>query len=213
MASRSESVRGITLSAHLAEQSTAGRSRSSTVCRSTVLSTLNVELVGLRRVRRGRRAKSASRQEQGPDGVGSVRRVRGSVFVQVAGRGQDVVSLLVRLGESLLSLQQADVDGLNRGVVLAGVVDQVGVPQGSLRVEQVVGSSSESDPFTVRHELGHVDTQSSPSLLDTGGHSGLPFVESLPSGLDGSNDAFFEVGRVLLHDDDGLLQGVLLVDL
>jgi hypothetical protein len=75
------------------------------------------------------------------------------------------------------------VDGLDRRVVLAGVVDQVRVPQGSFRVEQVVGSSGEGDPFAVGHELSHVDTQSSPGLLNTGRHSGLPFVESLPSGL------------------------------
>lgn len=133
--------------------------------------------------------------------------------MQVSGRRQDVVSLLVSLGESLLSLQETDVDGLDGRVVLAGVVDQVGVPQGSLGVEQVIRSGSESDPFSVRHELRHVDTQSLPGFLNTDGHSRLPFVESLPSGLDGSNDAFFEMSRVLLHDDNGLLQGVLFVDL
>lgn len=77
----------------------------------------------------------------------------------------------------------------------------------------MIGSGSESNPFSVRHELGHVDTQGLPGFLNTDGHSSLPFVESLPSGLNGSNDALFEVSRVLLHDDDGFLQSVLFVDL
>lgn len=60
--------------------------------------------------------------------MSSVRRIGRCVFVQVSGRRQDVVSLLVSLGESLLSLEETDVDGLDGRVVLAGVVDQVGVP-------------------------------------------------------------------------------------
>jgi hypothetical protein len=43
--------------------------------------------------------------------------------------------------------------------------------------------------------------------------AGLPFVEGLPCGLEGADDAFFEVGRVLLHDDDRFLEEVFLVDL
>lgn len=213
MTSSSESVSSIALSAHLAEQSTAGRSGGSSVCRGSILSSLNVELVGLRSVGRRRRAESTGRQEQGPDGVGGVGWIGRGVFVQVSRGSQNVVTFLVRLGESLLSLQETDVNGLDRRVVLAGVVDQVRVPQGSLGVEQVVGSSGKGDPFTVGHQLGHVDAQGSPGLLNAGGHSRLPFVKGLPGGLNGPNDAFLEVGRVLLHDDDGLLQGVLLVDL
>ena len=41
----------------------------------------------------------------------------------------------------------------------------------------------------------------------------LPLIESRPSHLDRTNDTFFEVLRVLLHDDDRLLKSVLLVNL
>lgn len=55
--------------------------------------------------------------------------------------------------------------------------------------------------------------ETAPGILNGGGHAGLPFVKGLPGGLDGADDAFFEVGGVLLHDDDGLLEEVLFVDL
>jgi hypothetical protein len=41
----------------------------------------------------------------------------------------------------------------------------------------------------------------------------LPFVEGLPCGLKSAHNAFFEVGAVLLHYDDGFLEGVFFVDL
>ena len=89
----------------------------------------------------------------------------------------------------------------------------VGVPQGSLGVQQVVASGGERDPLSFGNDLSHGDTHVPPSLLDRGGHPRLPLVESLPSRLDRSDDTLLEVSRVLLHDDDRLLQGVLLVDL
>jgi hypothetical protein len=49
-------------------------------------------------------------------------------------------------------------------------------------------------------------------LVSDGGPA-LPFVEGLPCGLEGADDSFFEVGRVLLHDDDGFLEKVFFVDL
>lgn len=133
--------------------------------------------------------------------------------MQVSGRGEDIESFLVRLGESLLSLEETRVDRSDGGVVLAWVVDVVGRSKRGLGVEQVVGSSSEGDPLSVGHELRHVDTELPPGVLDTGRHSGLPFVKGRPGRLDGSNDSLFEVSRVLLHDDDGLLERVLLGDL
>jgi hypothetical protein len=180
---------------------------------STVLSGLDVELVRLGSSSRRRRTKSAGRQEERPDGVGGSGWVGRGVLVQVTGRGEDVESFLVGLGESLLSLEETRVDGGDGRVVLAGVVNVVGASERSLGVEQVVRSSSERDPFSVGHELRHVDTELSPSVLDRGRHSRLPLVEGGPGGLDGSNDALLEVSRVLLHDDDGLLERVLLGDL
>lgn len=41
----------------------------------------------------------------------------------------------------------------------------------------------------------------------------LPLVKGRPRHLDRANDALLKVLRVLLHDNDALLQGVLLVDL
>ena len=41
----------------------------------------------------------------------------------------------------------------------------------------------------------------------------MPFVKSLPGGLEGAHDAFFEVGAVLLHYNDGFLERVFFVDL
>lgn len=52
-----------------------------------------------------------------------------------------------------------------------------------------------------------------PRILDRGGHTGLPLVEGLPGGLDGTDNTFFEVGAVLLHYDDRFLKGVFFVDL
>jgi hypothetical protein len=45
------------------------------------------------------------------------------------------------------------------------------------------------------------------------GSDSLPLVKGRPGHLDGANDALLEVLRVLLHDDNGLLESVLLVDL
>ena len=183
------------------------------VSRSTVLSGLDVELVRLGGGSRRRRAESASGQEEGPDGVSSGGWVGRSILVQVTGRGEDVESFLVRLGESLLSLEETRVDWGDRWVLLSWVVDHVRVSERGLWVEQVVRSGSERDPLSVGHELRHVDTELSPSLLDRRRHSRLPLVEGRPSRLNGSDDTLFKVSRVLLHDDDGLLERVLLGNL
>ena len=41
----------------------------------------------------------------------------------------------------------------------------------------------------------------------------MTLIEGLPGGLDGADDAFFEVGAVLLHYDNGFLERVFFVDL
>ena len=56
-------------------------------------------------------------------------------------------------------------------------------------------------------------TEEAPSILDRGRHAGLPLVKGLPGRLDGADDSFLKMGRILLHDDDRLLKGVLLIDL
>lgn len=40
-----------------------------------------------------------------------------------------------------------------------------------------------------------------------------PVVKGFPGRLDGAHDAFFEMLRVLLHDDDGLLERILFLHL
>lgn len=194
-----------------AEQASATRGLA--MRRGAILTAFNVELVGFRSGGRRRRTESTSRKEQAPDRMGSSARVRRSVFMEVTGRSQDIESLLVRLGEPLLALEHTSVNGGDRGVALARVVDQIKVTQRSLGVKQVVRPSSEGDPLAVRHELSHVNAELSPGLLDRSGHSALPLVKGSPSGLDGANDTLLEVGGVLLHDDDGFLEGVFLVDL
>jgi hypothetical protein len=188
-------------------------SRSFAIGRGAVLSTFNVELVRLGGSSRRRRAESASGEEQRPDGVGGRVGVRRGVLVEVTSGGKDVETLLVRLCESLLSLEETGVDGNDAGVVLSRVVDRIRVSERGLGVEQVVGSGSKGDPLSVWQELSHVDAQLPPGLLDRGRHSRLPFVKGGPGRLDGSDDALLEVSRVLLHDDNRLLQGVLLLDL
>lgn len=84
---------------------------------------LDMKLVALGRRRGGRRTEGAGGEEQGEDGVLLGVRVRGSVLVEVAGGGENVVGLSVGLGEALLSLEETDVDGDDGGIILSGVVD------------------------------------------------------------------------------------------
>ena len=53
----------------------------------------------------------------------------------------------------------------------------------------------------------------SKGLLNGQGGTGLPFFVCLPGGLERADDAFFKVGRVLLHDDDRFLEKVFFVNL
>jgi hypothetical protein len=84
---------------------------------------LDVELVRGSGVGRRGRAEGASGEEEREDRVLLGVRVRSGVFVEVSGGGEDVVGFLVGLGESLLSLEETDVDGNNGRVILSGVVD------------------------------------------------------------------------------------------
>jgi hypothetical protein len=117
-----ESVGSLAL-AHLEQAASVARGLA--ISRSTVLASLDVEFVRLGSVGRRRRSKGTGGQEERPDGVGGMRGVRRSVLVQVTRGGEDVVALLVRFGESLLALEQTNVYGLDRRVVLTGVVDHL----------------------------------------------------------------------------------------
>ena len=77
----------------------------------------------------------------------------------------------------------------------------------------MVRARSEFDPFTVGGERGHGDAQCAPGLLYGFTHPRLPFLERLPSRLDGTDNSLFKVSRALLHDDNTLLEGVFLNDL
>ena len=176
------------------------------------LAALNVELVALGGHGRGW-SKGALRQEERELGRGVLGLVRRSVFVEVTGRGEDVERLLVSLGEALLALEDTLVNGNDRGVLLTGVVDRLGVSERSVRVKKVVRASSEGDPLRVGLEAAHLNTEAEPSVLDLSRHPAAPLVEGLPSALNAANDTLLKVGRVLLHDDDALLEGVLFVDL
>lgn len=65
----------------------------------------------------------------------------------------------------------------------------------------------------VRRQGTHALSEQLPSVLNGRRHARLPLVERLPSRLNRANNTLFKVCRVLLHDDNRLLQRVLLVDL
>ena len=176
------------------------------------LATFNVELVTLSSHGRGG-TESAFGQEERKFGLRMLGRVGRTVFVEVAGGSENVEGFLVSLGEALLALEDALVNGDDRRVVLAGVVDGLGVAERSVGVEQVVGTGGESNPLGVGLERTHLDAKAEPSVLNLGGHAAGPLVESLPSTLDAANNTLLKVGGVLLHDNDGFLKSVLLVDL
>jgi len=58
-----------------------------------------------------------------------------------------------------------------------------------------------------------MNTEGTPSILNRSRHARLPLVKSLPGRLDGADDSFLKMSRILLHDDDGLLKRILFSDL
>jgi len=105
------------------------------------------------------------------------------------------------------------VNGNDGWVVFEWVLDKLRVSQRCIWIKKVVGASGELDPFAVRSESGHVGCKRTKDILRCGRGTGLPLVEGLPCGLDRLDDAFFEMGRVLLHHDDGFLKEVFFQDL
>lgn len=127
-------------------------------------------------------------------------------------------------------------NGNHAGIVLARVVDRHRVPEGRVGIEQVLGARGERNPLCRRRDGTHELSHGSPCLLHRSrraragtrraaslgsldgkktekGDDVLPLVEGRPGHLNRANDALLEVLRVLLHDDDALLQRILLVHL
>jgi len=102
---------------------------------------------------------------------------------------------------------------INSWVVLAWIVDSLRISEWCIRVEEVIRASRERNPLVIRMYRGHMCTKDTPSFLDRGRHAGLPLVKGLPGGLDGADDPFLEMSRILLHYDDGFLEGILLINL
>ena len=169
-----------------------------------VLALLDVELVALRARRRGR-AQRAHRQEEREEGLVRERGVRRRVLVQEAGRGEDVVRLLVRARVALLALEQPVVDRVHARVVLARVVDHLRVAEGRLGVDEVVFAGGEGDPLPVRREPRHVALEVVEQLADAVVEPRPPFRERRPRGLDGLHERSLEHGRGRLGEKQRLL--------
>ncbi len=173
-----------------------------------------MELVRLR-ARAARGAEGTVREEERERGLqpAGARWVGRREFVQEPSRGEHEVRLAPRAREALLALEVARVHGVHAGVVLERVGDDVGVAQGSIGVEEVVAARGELDPLAIGLDGGHVGGEPAEEGLAGRNGARLPFVECGPGRLDSLHDAFFEMGAVLLHHDDGLLEEVLLEDL
>lgn len=173
---------------------------------------LDMELVRLRIQARGR-AEGAREEEETEDGLGGGIRVGGLVLVQIACRGEDKVRFAIGLGEALLALHHAIVHGLDGRIVSARPLDMVNLAQGRVGLEQMVRTGGKGDPLLLGRDGRHGGSHVLPRLLNGDRGPRLPFVKGGPGRLDGANDALLEMGRVGLHDDDGFLKVVLLVDL
>lgn len=174
--------------------------------------TLNVELVRRGSSRR-RSTERALRQEEREFRHGVANRVGRAVLVEVTSGRKHVERLLVSIREALLALEHTLVHGNDRGVLLAGVVDRLGVTQRRVGVEQVVRARGKGDPLGIGLEAAHVHTQTEPRVLNLSRHAAAPFVKRLPGALDAAHNGLFKVSRILLHDNDALLQSILFIDL
>ena len=120
-------------------------------------------------------------------------------------------------------------------ILLSRIIDRHRVPKGRVRVEKILRSRSECNPFCRGSDGSHHLAHGSPSFsrLDRSAGAGvkemekfnqssrrgeqnensLPFVEGRPGHLDCAYNSLLEMLRVLLHDDDTLLKSIFLVDL
>lgn len=143
----------------------------------------------------------------------TARRITARILVQEPSRGEHEITLPITPREPFLPLHQPRMHRDDAGILLGGVKNMFRVPKGRLRVQQMIAPRRKTDPLPIRSEGSHMLTKSSPRILDARTHPRLPFVKGLPGRLDSAHNAFFEMGRVLLHDDDGFLEGIFFVDL
>jgi hypothetical protein len=104
-------------------------------------------------------------------------------------------------------------DGYDARICLGWIVDVHGVAEGRGGVKKMIAPGSKRDPFVIGSERGEVGREAGKGFVYSKGGTRLPFLERLPGGLEGADDALFKVSRVLLHDDDGFLEEVFFVDL
>lgn len=133
--------------------------------------------------------------------------------MQKARRGEDIIRLAICAGKSLLALKIARVYCNDGRILFAWVVDGLRIPERRIRVEEVVRARRKGNPLMIGGDGGHIDAKGTPSILHRGRHSRLPLVKGLPGRLDGADNSLLEMSRILLHDDDGLLECILLIDL
>ena len=133
--------------------------------------------------------------------------------MQKAGRGEDKVGLAIRARKSFFALEIARMHCEDRRILLAWVVDGLRIPKRCIRVEEVIRAGRKGYPFMVRGDGGHMNAKGTPSVLNRSRHARLPLVKSLPGRLDRADNSLLKMCRILLHDNDGLLECVLFINL
>lgn len=98
-------------------------------------------------------------------------------------------------------------------ILLARVDDGLRIPKRCIGVEEVIRAGRKRYPLMVGGYGGHMFTKGTPSLLNRIRHARLPLVKSLPGRLDGADNSLLKMCRILLHDNDGLLECVLFINL
>lgn len=104
-------------------------------------------------------------------------------------------------------------DGSSGWIVFEGIHDKPRVPEGRLRIHEVLRPTGKRDPLSICTLFLHVRCEIPQLRMDVSVRTQIPFIEGGPGGLEGADDAFFEGGAVLLHYDDGFLEEVFFEDL
>ena len=133
--------------------------------------------------------------------------------MQKAGCGQNKVGLAIRARESFFALEIARMHCDDRWIILAWIVDSRRIPKWCIGVKKMIRAGRKGYPLFIRGNRGHMNTKRSPCILNRNRHARLPLVKSLPGRLDGADDSLLKMSRILLHNDDGLLEGILFIDL
>ena len=145
--------------------------------------------------------------------AGRMRRIRVVESVKIAGGSEDEIVIIVRATVAFLAFQVTSMNWINARIVLAGIVNQMGIAKRCIGINEVIGTSSKGDPFMIWGKGCHVCRERTVGVLIGGLSPRLPLVKGLPSRLDSTNDAVFKMGAVLLHYDDRFLEEVLLKNL